>query len=96
MSLDDWPHNATADEVNAYNRGYSDGRSFGVKRGREAQAGVDRVKTFGAIRRAVVFARGLDASANELGATSMAAEVRRERARTIRSIIRTAIGSQKS
>ena len=71
-------------ETRAYERGYHDAR-------RQA-----RVAAFGAIRRAVIFARGLDASANELNMTSMAAAVRRERARTIRSIIRAAIGSDKA
>ena len=66
------------------------------KRGYDAATRQHRIRTFGALRRAVIFARGLDASADEMNATSMAAEVRRERARAIRSIIRTAIGSDKA
>lgn len=66
------------------------------KRGYDAAMRQCQTRTFGAIRRAVIFARGLDASADEMNATSMAAEVRRERARIIRTIIRTAIGSDKA
>ena len=71
-------------EARAYQRGYDAAQ-------RQCQA-----RTTAAIRRAVIFARGLDASADEMNATSMAAEVRRERARIIRTIIRTAIGSTKA
>lgn len=64
------------------------------KRGYDAAMRQSRVRTFGALRRAVIFARGLDASAQDM--TTAAAEVRRERARTIRHIIRTAINSDKA